>query len=166
MAYYAYIPKQNRSTITSSFPVEWEFTIGTAEYIGFEDTVFDNLQKEDILNSGGDWFTDSESFRSWANGAKPNPVNIIEVLISNSRKVRYAGMFDYPEENALTISFDVFDSAGNKLRTVTLKADQTTIMPDGRGEYQYITETMDSGVTMRQIINDLVPIRDGERRFD
>jgi hypothetical protein len=166
MSSYAYIPKQNRSTITTAFPVEWEFTVGTSEFVGFEDIEFDSLQKEDIINSGGDWFNDNEQFLSWVSGANPNPVNVIEVLISNDRKVRYAGMFDYPEENALVINFDVFDSAGNKLRTVSLKADQTTIMPDGRGEYQYIVETMDAGVTMRQLINDLVPVRDSEGRFD
>ena len=76
------------------------------------------------------------------------------------------------DNNSLSIFLRIrtFDSAGNEVkslyREVVLVADNTTILSDGSGEYNYIIGLMNQGVTIEQIIRSSIQNRSSDGTID
>jgi hypothetical protein len=71
MSQYAYLPK-NKVEFSSckcsiANPSTWAFEKNGLKYGGYEEIEFTQMQKDEFISLGGNWFESALDFRKWLN---------------------------------------------------------------------------------------------------
>jgi hypothetical protein len=103
MSQYAYIPANRIAELQQSYsiasPASWQFVRDGITYGGFEEVIFSQAQKDEIIYLNGQWFATSQEFQNWMDGT--GLLNLVKKRIAVGQKLKLR----YLAENAgVTIS--------------------------------------------------------------